>query len=67
MMSGLKRISIVAENVNDIIKRLSTARRKKVESRAAQLIAEEMTQRDIRKARKKGVSERPTPELGKIR
>lgn len=39
-------------NVNDIIKRLSPARRKKVEARAAQLVAEEMTLRELRKARK---------------
>jgi hypothetical protein len=41
----------VAKNVNDTIKRLSTSRRKKVEARAAQMIAEEMTLREIRKAR----------------
>ncbi len=42
----------MARNVNDIIKGLTPARRKKVEARAAQLIAEEMTLREIRKARK---------------
>ena len=42
----------MARNVNDIIKKLSAAQRKKVESRAAQLIAEEMTLREVRKARK---------------
>lgn len=42
----------MARNVNDIIKRLSAAQRKKVEARAAQLIAEELTLREIRKARK---------------
>src|SRR5271165_6229364 len=42
----------MARNVNDIIERLSAAQRKKVEARAAQLIAEEMTLREIRKARK---------------
>lgn len=42
----------MARNVNDIIKKLSAAHRKKVEARAAQLIAEEMTLREIRKARK---------------
>jgi len=31
-------------NVDDVIKKLSPAQRKKVETRAAQLIAEEMTQ-----------------------
>src|ERR1035438_9353642 len=42
----------MARNVNDIIERLSAAQRKKVEVRAAQLIAEEMTLREVRKARK---------------
>lgn len=39
-------------NVNDIIKKLSPAQRRKVEARAAQLIAGEMTLRELRKARK---------------
>ncbi|HEX2711854.1 MAG TPA: helix-turn-helix transcriptional regulator [Candidatus Acidoferrales bacterium] len=39
-------------NVNEKIKRLSTAQRKRVESRAAELIAEEMSLRELRKARK---------------
>ena len=39
-------------NVNDIIRKLSPAQRKKVEARAAQLIAEEMTLRELRRARK---------------
>jgi transcriptional regulator with XRE-family HTH domain len=39
-------------NVNDKIKKLSPSRRKKVEARAAELIAEEMTLRELRKARK---------------
>ena len=38
-------------NVDDKIKKLSPAQRKKVEARAAELIAEEMTLRDLRKAR----------------
>ncbi len=42
----------MARNVNDIIEKLSAAQRKKVETRAARLIAEEMTLREIRKARK---------------
>ena len=42
----------MATNVNDIIKKLSPAQRKKVEARAAQLIAEEMTLRELRHARK---------------
>src|SRR6266853_3208896 len=43
---------IMATNMDDIIKRLSPAQRKKVEARAAQLIAEEMTLRELRHARK---------------
>src|ERR1700734_548297 len=39
-------------SVDDIIAGLSPAQRKKVESRAAQLIAEEMTLRELRHARK---------------
>src|SRR5438309_8876553 len=39
-------------NVNDKIKRLSAARRRKVEARAAKLIGEEMTLRELRHARK---------------
>jgi DNA-binding XRE family transcriptional regulator len=39
-------------NVDDIIAKLSPAQRKKVEARAAQLIAEEMTLRELRHARK---------------
>jgi hypothetical protein len=35
----------MARNVNDLIKKLSPARRKKVEARAVVLIAEEMTLR----------------------
>src|ERR1019366_5429728 len=42
----------MARNVNDIIEKLSAAQRKKVEIRAAQLIVEEMTLREVRKARK---------------
>jgi len=38
------------KNVNDIIRSLPPAQRKKVEARAAQLIAEEMTMRQLRKA-----------------
>jgi DNA-binding XRE family transcriptional regulator len=39
-------------SVDDIIAGLSPAQRKKVESRAAQMIAEEMTLRELRHARK---------------
>ena len=38
-------------NVEKKIKKLSAVQRKKVEARAAELIAEEMTLRDLRKAR----------------
>ncbi len=40
-------------NVDDKIKKLSRAQRKKVEARAAELIAEEMTLQELRKARKR--------------
>ena len=39
-------------NVNEIINDLSPAKRRKVEARAAQLIGEEMTLRELRRARK---------------
>ena len=39
-------------NVNDIIERLSPAQRKKVEARATELISEEMTLQQPRKARR---------------
>jgi len=39
-------------NVNEIIRRLSSAARKRVEHRAAEIIAEEMSLRDLRKARR---------------
>jgi hypothetical protein len=42
----------VTKNVNDIIKKLSAAQRKKVEARAAQLVAEETMLRKVRKTRK---------------
>lgn len=41
----------MAVNVDDKIARLDPARRRKVEDRAAKLIAEEMTLRELRKAR----------------
>jgi hypothetical protein len=40
----------MSKNVNDIIGKLTPAQRKKVEARAAQLIAEEMTLRQLRQA-----------------
>src|SRR5437016_13340308 len=39
-------------NVDGIVRKLSPAQRKKVEARAAELIAEEMTLRELRHARK---------------
>src|SRR5260370_9340309 len=39
-------------NVNDIISKLGPAQRRKVEARAARLIAEEMTLQELRRARK---------------
>jgi transcriptional regulator with XRE-family HTH domain len=42
----------VPVNVNDIIAKLRPTQRKKVEARAAELIAEEMSLRQLRKARK---------------
>jgi hypothetical protein len=40
----------MAKNVNEIIRRLSPTRRKRVEKRAARLIAEEMTRQELRRA-----------------
>jgi hypothetical protein len=42
----------MALNVNDVIRGLSPAQRKKVEARAAQVIGKEMTLREPRKTRK---------------
>jgi DNA-binding XRE family transcriptional regulator len=42
----------MSTNMNDKIKKLSPAHRKKVEARADELIAEEMTLRELRHARK---------------
>ena len=42
----------MARNVNDIIKTMSAAERRKVEARAGQLIADETTLHEVRKARK---------------
>ncbi|MGB8521331.1 MAG: XRE family transcriptional regulator [Candidatus Acidiferrales bacterium] len=39
-------------NVNEVIRKLNPAERKKVEDRAAEIIAEEMSLRDLRRARK---------------
>ena len=40
----------MAVNVNDVIEGLDPQRRRRVEERAAELIAEEMTLRELRKA-----------------
>ncbi len=40
-------------NVDDVIRELSPARRKKIEARAAELLAEEMTLRQLRNAHRK--------------
>jgi transcriptional regulator with XRE-family HTH domain len=42
----------MATNVDDKIQKLRPAQRKKIEARAAELIAEEMTLRELRHARK---------------
>lgn len=42
----------MSRNVQDIIRTLSPAQRRKVQSRAAELIAEEMTLQELRRARK---------------
>jgi DNA-binding XRE family transcriptional regulator len=42
----------MAVNVNDKIRKLSPAQRKRVAARAAALVAEEMTLRELRRARK---------------
>src|SRR5260370_4221706 len=52
MLPGLERGHSMPVNVNEIIRKLSPAERKKVEDRETELIAEEMSLRDLRKARK---------------
>jgi len=42
----------MSKNVNDIVRTLSPAQRKKVETRATELIAEEMTLQELWRARK---------------
>ena len=42
----------MSRNVNEIIRTLNSTQRKKVEARAAELIAEEMTLQELRRARK---------------
>ncbi len=50
--SQANRKVTVPINVNDKIRQLRPAQRKKVEARAKELMAEEMTLRELRKARK---------------
>lgn len=47
-----KKIETMATNVNEKIKQLPAKQRKKVETRVQELMAEEMTLRDLRHARK---------------
>ena len=42
----------MAVNINDKIRKLSPAQRKKVEARAAEMIAEQMSLRELRRARR---------------
>ena len=42
----------MSRNVNEIIRTLNSAQRRKVEARGAELIAEEMTLRELRRARR---------------
>ncbi len=42
----------MSRNVNDLVRTLSAAQRRKVDARAAELIAEEMTLQELRRARK---------------
>ena len=45
-------LKCMSRSVDDVIAKLSSAQRKKVEARAAELVAEEMTLRELRRARK---------------
>lgn len=45
------KVTIMAKKLNDIMQRLPQIRQQKIEARSQELIAEEMTLRDIRKAR----------------
>ncbi len=42
----------MSKNMNDIVRALTPARRERVETRAAELIADEMTLRELRRTRK---------------
>jgi DNA-binding XRE family transcriptional regulator len=52
MMAQKGKEVAMARNVDDIINKVSPAQRKKIEARAAELIAEEMTLQQLRHARK---------------
>ena len=52
LTSDGKGVSKMPTNVNDIIQRLSPAQRKRVQARTEELVAEEMTLRELRRARK---------------
>ncbi|MBX9770323.1 MAG: helix-turn-helix domain-containing protein [Candidatus Obscuribacterales bacterium] len=45
------------KTLNDYLRKLPPARRKKIEKRAAELISEEMTLRELRKARQQSQNE----------
>jgi hypothetical protein len=49
-LSAARGKELMAVNVDDKIRELSTSQRTKVDVRATELIAEEMTQRELRKA-----------------
>ena len=51
-LSAAKGKEIMAVNVDHKFRELSTSQRTKVDVRATELIAEEMTRRELRKARK---------------
>jgi len=64
----------MARNVNDVIKSLPVSRRRKIEKRATQLLAEEMTLQELRRARemtqvrmakKLGVAQKQISEIEK--
>ena len=55
----------MAKKLDDIMKDISPARRKKIEARTQELIAEQMTLRDVRKACK--LTQERMAELLKIR
>lgn len=42
----------MSRSVNDVIRALNSAQRKKLDTRAAELVAEEMTLRELRRARR---------------